>query len=60
MDNQIFQLFNDKIDANKEEQNARLDKIDAKLDTVLQFRWQMGGALVVIALAVNFIVKALI
>lgn len=67
MDNQVFTLLNDKIesvdkkiDANKAEYNERFDRLENKIDTVLQFRWQMGGALLLVAFLVNLIFKAVL
>lgn len=67
MDNQVFTLLNNKIDSvekkiddNKLEYNDRFDRLEKKIDVVLQFRWQMGGALIIIALVVNIILKAVL
>ena len=56
MNEQVFILLNDKIDAVEK----KVDKISENVDQMLAFKWQIIGGSVVVSLIAGFAVQVLL
>lgn len=48
-----------KLEESQRETRARLDKIDRKIDQLIEFKWRMAGGLLVVSAVATLLMEAL-